>query len=588
MTAATVTPTGEPAEESTSSQPASAPQPLTIWPIVVIAALHAALVVFWLTPSINNFIRFVAMMAGPLVFTLMFAISLLLLRGMRKSHALVLIVAMAGMGVVTGLTAAHRSGIGAWILGVPLCLILCTVGLALSRTSTAAARNRRVLMITAAGWLLMGLTRIDGIDGQYMPEMSWRWQATAEERLLTELEDSPLTTAAADWVQTEDGWSGFRGPDRNAKVTETITRQDWDAQPPTEVWRRRVGPGWSSMAVTSGRLFTQEQRGDDEATTCYDALTGEPLWVHLETARFEEVVSGAGPRGTPTVAQGTVYSCGARGILTALDGRDGRLIWRKDLMTEYSSQLPIWGYSASPLVVDDLVIAFAGGEGDAGLLALDRLTGDVVWSTPSPNSNYGSAQLATLDGVQQVIFVEPKAVRGLDLTSGAELWRSEVVEERSFPMVQPQQVSDTSLIVTTGDGKNVVRVDVQQSGGAWETTVGWESRYLKPSYNDFVAFGPSLFGFDKQIFACIDVETGERRWKNGRYGFGQALLLDACGQIVVVAESGRLVLLDADENQWTEMGAVEAMSAKTWNHPAFLNGLLYVRNAEEMVCYRLP
>jgi len=275
-------------------------------------------------------------------------------------------------------------------------------------------------------------------------------------------------------------------------------------------------------------------------------------------------------------------------MLTALDGRDGSLIWQKDLMTEYNSQLPIWGYSASPLVVDDLVIAFAGGEGDAGLLALDRLSGEVVWSTPSPNSNYGSAQLAVLDGQPQVIFVEPKAVRGLSLTTGEELWRSEVVEERSFPMVQPQQVSDSSLSVTTGDGKNVVRVDVQLSGDKWNTSVSWESRYLKPSYNDFVFSGKSLFGFDKQIFACIDVETGERRWKNGRYGFGQALLLDSCGQIVVVAESGRLVLLDADATQWTEMGKVEAMSAKTWNHPAFHNGLLYVRNAEEMVCYQLP
>ena len=100
-------------------------------------------------------------------------------------------------------------------------------------------------------------------------------------------------------------------------------------------------------------------------------------------------------------------------------------------------------------------------------------------------------------------------------------------------------------------------------------------------------FEDSLFGFDKQIFACIDVTTGERRWKNGRYGFGQALLLDSCGQIVVVAESGKLVLLDANPVEWVEQGAVDAMSAKTWNHPAWDNGLLYVRNAEEIVCYRL-
>lgn len=562
------------------------PADTTVWPVILIAALHAALVVFWLTPSINNFVRFVAMMAGPLAFSLLFAVSLLLLRGLKKSHGLMLIAAMVAMGVVTGMTAAHRSGIGAWILGVPLSLILCSTGLTLARKSAPTSRLRTTLGLTAAGWLLMGLTRIDGIDGQYMPEMSWRWQSTAEERLLSELEGRTLKQAA-NWTQTEAGWSGFRGPQRNSRVTADIARQDWSTNPPEEVWRRNVGPGWSSMAVASGRLFTQEQRGEDEAITCYDAETGDPIWVHLEPARFEEVVSGAGPRATPTVVDGIVYSSGARGMLTALDGSDGSVVWRKDLQEIYNSQVPIWGFSTSPLVVDNMVIAFAGGEGDGGLIAFDRLTGAAIWQTASPNGNYGSAQFAELDGVPQIVFVEPKMVRGLDVASGRELWRSEVVEERSFPMVQPQQVSERSLIITTGDGKNVVRVDVSKDAETWTAQIGWNSRYLKPSYNDFVHYQDSLFGFDKQIFACIDVTTGERRWKNGRYGFSQALLLESCGQIVVVAESGKLVLLDANPSEWVEQGAVAAMSSKTWNHPAWDSGLLYVRNAEEMVCYRL-
>lgn len=576
MTAITTEPT----------QDTAAPAETTVWPVIVIAALHAGLVVFWLTPSINNFVRFVAMMAGPLVLGLLFAVSLLLLRGLKKSHGLMLIAAMVGMGVVTGMTAAHRSGIGAWILGVPLSLILCSTGLTLARKSPPTARLRTTLGLTAAGWILMGLTRIDGIDGQYMPEMSWRWQATAEERLLGELEGRVLPAPKA-WTQTDPGWSGFRGPQRNSRVTADIARQDWNKNPPEEVWRRSVGPGWSSMAVTSGRLFTQEQQGEKEAVTCYDANTGDPIWVYQEDARFEEVVSGAGPRATPTVVDGVVYSSGARGMLTALDGSNGDVIWRKDLKETFNSQVPIWGFSTSPLVVDDMVIAFAGGEGDGGLIAFEKMTGEAIWQIASPNGNYGSAQLAELCGVTQVVFVEPKMVRGLEVTTGRELWRSEVVEERSFPMVQPQQVSDNSLIITTGDGKNVVRVDISWDGDVWDTQVGWNSRYLKPSYNDFVHFEDSLFGFDKQIFACIDVATGERRWKNGRYGFGQALLLNSCGQIVVVAESGKLVLLDANPDEWVEQGTVEAMSAKTWNHPAWDNGLLYVRNAEEIVCYRL-
>lgn len=562
--------------------------PVRVWPMAIIASAQAALVVFWLTPSINNFVRFAVMMAGPLACTLLYAALMIFASRMQKKNAALAILLIAAMGVVTGVTAAHRSGIGAWILGIPLTLVLCTVGLWLARRRESSARLKTVLSLTTAGWLLMALTRIDGIDGQYMPEMSWRWQPTAEDRLLQELKNTQFAQNQDGWTQTEPGWSGFRGPERNSRVTTAIGRQDWKTNPPKEIWRRRVGPGWSSMAVTSGRLFTQEQRGADEAVTCYDARSGEPVWTHLEEARFEEVVSGAGPRATPTIVDGVVYSCGARAILTALDGNDGSIIWRKDLMKEYNGQLPIWGFSSSPLVTDGMVIAFAGGEGTGGLIAFDQASGDELWSVPSPNSNYGSAQLATLCGEQQIVFVEPKAVRGLELSSGKELWRSEVVEERSFPMVQPQQVSDNSLVVTTGDGKDVVRVKLSLTAGNWSSEVLWQSRYLKPSYNDFVHSGDSLFGFDKQIFACIDAETGKRRWKNGRYGFGQALLLDASDQIIVVAESGRIVLLEADAERHTESGSIDAMTGKTWNHPAFDNGMLYVRNAEEMVCFELP
>jgi len=363
--------------------------------------------------------------------------------------------------------------------------------------------------------------------------------------------------------------------------------QNWDSQPPQEVWRRSVGPAWSSMAVVNGRLFTQEQRGTDEAVTCYDSVTGNPIWTHVEASRFEEVVSGAGPRATPEIADGIVYALGARAVLVALDGVDGSLIWKRDLLQEYDSQLPVWGFSASPLAIDDLVIVFVGGSGEHGLVAFAAGSGEQVWAVSSPKMNYGSAQLVELSGERQIVFVEPNAIRGINIVDGEELWRSNVVSERDFPMVQPQQIDDSSLIVPTGDGKEVVRIKVTRTGAEWSASSIWRSRYLKPSFNDYLYFDGALFGFDKQIFACIDAATGERRWKNGRYGFGQAILLESCGQIIVASEQGKLVLLDADSRSHSELGSVDAMSSKTWNHPAFDSGYLYVRNAEEMICYRL-
>lgn len=340
------------------------------------------------------------------------------------------------------------------------------------------------------------------------------------------------------------------------------------------------------MAVVSGRLFTQEQRGENEAVTCFNAVDGKLIWAHEEQSRFEEVVSGAGPRATPTIVKDQVYTLGARAILLSLSAKDGSVNWRRDLMKDYGSTVPIWGFCASPLVVDGLVIAFVGGSGDNGLMAFDAETGEEVWSVPTPNSNYGSAQLVTFGGEPHVAFTEPSFVKGLAISSGEELWRAEVLDPRDFPMVQPQQIDDSHLIVTTGDGKDTVCVQVTKSG-KWNAKQIWTSRYLKPSYNDFLYLDGAIYGFDKQIFACIDAATGERHWKKGRYGFGQAILLEPTAQIIIQAESGKLVLVDATTKQLNELGQVDAMSSKTWNHPAIDSGMLFVRNAEEMVCYEL-
>lgn len=567
------------------------PESVRVWPMACVALIQVALVALWLTPSVNNLTRFIVMMAGPLACGVLFILTLLFASRIRFREASIIVMAVTALGVLVGLTAAHRSGIGAWILGVPLALVICTIAFFVSNKFNSERRTAFVVGVAAAGWLLLSLTRIDGIDGSYMPEMSWRWQPTSEEKMLAVIEqadaDQVNDDSRREWTQDADGWTGFRGPNRDSRVTAELPELNWNTKPPQEVWRRPVGPAWSSMAVVSGRLFTQEQRGTDETVTCYDAATGYPIWTYTQPSRFEEVVSGAGPRATPEVAGGIVYALGARGILVALDGVDGSLVWKRDLMKDYDSPLPVWGFSASPLVVDGLLIVFVGGADEHGLVAFAADTGQQVWSVSSPKMNYGSAQAVELCGERQVVFVETSAIRGFQISDGAELWRADVVNERDFPMVQPQRIDDSSVIVPTGDGRDVVRIEVTKTDGTWNAASVWESRYLKPSFNDFLYFDGALFGFDKQIFACIDAATGERRWKNGRYGFGQAILLESCGQIIIASEQGELVLLNADSDSHSEQGSVDAMSSKVWNHPAFDSGLLYVRNAEEMICYRL-
>ncbi|MFK7821936.1 MAG: PQQ-binding-like beta-propeller repeat protein [Planctomycetaceae bacterium] len=575
------------ASQAESSQPGTV-QKLRMWPLALIAAIQLGIIVFWLLPQMNNMIRFVAMMAGPLICGGTFALLLMFAARLGFKRGALVVLATVVLAAVVGATAAPRSGIAAWMLGVPLSMVLTVVGFWVSGSMSSTKSVRTAILLSAVGWAFLAMLRLDGFDGAYMPELSWRWSPSAEQRVMEKLaNESPVAAdTVAQWVPSTTGWTGFRGPNRDSRVTEKLSRQDWNTQPPEEVWRRPVGPGWSSMAVVSGRLFTQEQRGEKEAVTCYNAVDGKLIWSHEEESRFEEVVSGAGPRATPTVVNNRVYTVGAKAILLGLNASDGTVVWRRDLMKDYGSTLPIWGFSASPLVVDGKVVAFVGGSGDNGLMAFDADTGEEVWSMPTANGNYGSAQLVNFAGERHIAFTEPSFVKGLSIDSGEELWQAEVLDPRDFPMVQPQQIDDSHLVVTTGDGKDSVCVEVTKSD-SWNAKQVWKTRYLKPSYNDFLYHDGALYGFDKQIFACINAETGERFWKKGRYGFGQAILLQSTSQIVVQAESGKLVLIDASTKQLNEVGTIDAMSAKTWNHPAIDSGMLFVRNAEEMVCYKL-
>src|SRR5262249_625934 len=138
-------------------------------------------------------------------------------------------------------------------------------------------------------------------------------------------------------------WPGFRGKDRDGRYKGARIATDWDERPPRQVWRQRVGPGWSSFAVVGTRLYTQEQRGPNEAVVCYDAGSGAELWSHEDAARFSETMAGPGPRATPTFHEGKIYAQGATGKLNCLDAATGRVLWSHDVAADSGAALPLWG-----------------------------------------------------------------------------------------------------------------------------------------------------------------------------------------------------------------------------------------------------
>ena len=379
-------------------------------------------------------------------------------------------------------------------------------------------------------------------------------------------------------------WPGFRGPERDDVVRGVRIKTDWAASPPIELWRRPIGPGWSSFAVRGNLIYTQEQRGEDEIVGCYRVDSGEPVWRHRDKARFWESNGGAGPRATPTLSNGRVYAFGATGILNVLDAGTGARVWSRDVAADAKQTLPMWGFSSSPLVIGDLVVVAASGK----LAAYDIGTGKPRWFGPDRPGSYSSPHRMTIDGVDQVLLLTAAGATSVAPSDGAVLW------EHSWPegttIVQPAMTADGDVLINTltgTGGLGIRRLAVAHGSDGWTVTERWTSTGLKPYFNDFVVHKGNAYGFDGNILSCIDLQDGKRKWKGGRYGDGQLVLLPDQDLLLVVSEEGELALVKATPDQFTELARFKALDGKTWNHPVMVRDFLLIRNGEEMAAFRL-
>ena len=379
-------------------------------------------------------------------------------------------------------------------------------------------------------------------------------------------------------------WPGFRGPERDGVIRGVQIATDWSQSPPVQLWRRAIGPGWSSFAVSGNLLYTQEQRGGDEIVSCYRMTTGEPVWRHRDATRFWESNGGAGPRGTPTLTNGRVYTFGGTGILNVLDAVSGAVVWSRNAASDVHAKTPMWGFSSSPLVVGDVVIVAAGGK----LAAYDVATGAPRWTGGGGGLSYSSPQLVTIDGVEQVVFMSGPGTTSVVPATGKVLWD---YAWSGGAIVQPAMTADGDILVNTismNGGVGLRRISIAHSSGGWTASERWTSNGLKPYFNDFVLHKGHAYGFDGNILSCIDLEDGARKWKGGRYGNGQLLLLADQDLLLVLSEEGDLALVKATPDQFTEVARFpEALEGKTWNHPVVVRDVLLVRNDHEMAAFRL-
>jgi outer membrane protein assembly factor BamB len=592
----------------------TASKPLRLWPGVVLAALIALGYVAVVTRTYALYGMLGA--AGCALLLLLWWLLFSRARWYERIGAIVVIAAAA----FAQRYFVHPSIAGGAMYNLSYILAIPTLSAALvawawvSRRLSATVRAVAVLPAVVLGCVPYMLVRTGGVSGSGASDMHWRWSQTPEERLVAQAQDesvvaparaavppaapaveapkpaapeaAPKSEPAAPppIVKTKPAeWPGFRGPERDDIVHGVSIATDWSASPPAEMWRRLVGPGWSSFAVNGDLIYTQEQRGGDEVVSCYRKSTGAVVWRHRDATRFWESNAGAGPRGTPTVVDGRVYALGATGILNSLDAATGALIWSRNATSDTKVKIPMWGISSSPLVVGEMVIVATGGK----LAAYDIVTGNPRWSGPGSGMSYSSPHLATIDGVTQVLFLTAPGAIGVDPRTGKVLWQH---AWEGGAIVQPAMTPEGDILVNAismSGGEGMRRLAVTHSGGAWTAQEKWTSRGLKPYFNDFVVHKGYAYGFDGTILSCIDVADGSRKWKGGRYGAGQLVLVADQDLLLLISEDGELALVSATPDGFKELGRAPALEGKTWNHLVMVGNTVLVRNDHEMAAFRL-
>jgi outer membrane protein assembly factor BamB len=448
--------------------------------------------------------------------------------------------------------------------------------------------------------LAAGMLRIERVSGDLVPEFVWRWAPPRDRLLATRPVAAPAAGAPA-WEPTSADFPRFLGPAGDLCLTEPLLDADWAARPPRELWRRPIGAGWSGFVTCGDHAVTLEQRGDDEVVACYSLATGAAEWTVSVAARHETVLGGVGPRSTPTIRDGVVYTTGATGWLHAIDGASGRVLWKRNVVADLGidaaahAMAVMWGRAGSPLVLDDVVIVPGGGpRGEqpeyASLVAYDRASGERRWTAGDEQISYTTPAIATLGGREVILTVNEARVVAYDRATrdvvGGFEWPGHSNSDASCS--QAVVLDDRRVFISKGYGIGAAVFEVTETAALpWTLREVWhETGSLKTKFTNVAIHDGHAYGLSDGILECVRLADGKRMWKGGRYGQGQVLRVGPL--LLVQAESGEVVLVDAASAKHTVRGRLAALSGQTWNNLCLAGRRLLVRNAEEAACYELP
>ena len=354
--------------------------------------------------------------------------------------------------------------------------------------------------------------QIRGVSGDLLPILEWRWGKNTSVATETEFQkEKNSKDSPTDYPQ-------FLGPTRNATLHGIHLTRDWIKHPPRSVWRQSIGAGWSAFAVSGNSAITQEQHGDQEMVVCYNLKSGHTKWSHSDKVFFESTIAGNGPRATPTIKQGRVYSLGATGILNCLDLITGQKIWSKNIVIENKAKVASWGMSGSPLVVDSLVVVSPGGAEGQSLVAYHQDTGEAVWSGGNAVAGYSSPLLTTIANIPQILIFNRGQIAAHHPATGKMIW------DYSWPkgtecVAQPVVLAGDRVFISSGYGIGCRLLQIKPGEeNSLQAALIWETRRLKAKFTNVVYHNGYIYGLDDGVLVCLDLaDTLFRFYRKGPF-----------------------------------------------------------------------
>ena len=377
-----------------------------------------------------------------------------------------------------------------------------------------------------------------------------------------------------------DDWPQWRGPNRDGLSAEKGLLKAWPAGGPPLAWQAKgAGEGYSSFAVSQGRLYTLGARGDAEYVIAFDAASGKRLWERQHGRRFSND-RGDGPRATPTIEGDRVYAYGASGDLSVLDAATGEPYWTINLLKQFRGSNIQWGLSESPLVLNDRILVNAGGT----IVALRKTDGSAIWKTGGDEAGYSSAVGQKVGNVNQAIFFTSAKAIGVDIDSGRQLWSYGQVANDVANIATPI-VRGNHVFLSSDYGTGSALLELTPSGNSVRAREVYFTRQMKNHHATSVLVGDHLYGFDSAILTALKFDTGEVAWQNRSVGKGSLVFAD--DRLYLYSEGGVVGLAEASPTGYREHGRFQIKSGRlpTWSHPVVSGGKLFLRDQDTLFAY---